>query len=78
MKRRRPGQPYPIEEGWKDKYDVKQNGFYSWAAFSKAWHSVRPMRRVSPWFGSKQEAEAYMNKTWLTHIANKMERALLS
>jgi macrodomain Ter protein organizer (MatP/YcbG family) len=68
-------------DGWKDKYFIKQ--YYSdnfpprWVIYSNRWHSVRPMKRISPYFFSFFEAEEWIQTRWKSHIDNKIDRMLL-
>lgn len=68
-----------MDEGWKDRYVVKQHGSVGavWTVFSNRWHSVRPMKRISPWFSWKSEAEGWISSKWRVHVDNKLERIML-
>ena len=66
-----------LESSWQDRYVVKQHGYDVWAVYSARWHSVSPMKRISPYFSFKSEAIEWIENKWKAHIDNKIERLLL-
>lgn len=67
------------KHSWQDKYCIKQHGSVGavWAVYSARWHSVSPMKRISPYFSFKSEATEWIENKWRSHIENKIERILL-
>lgn len=66
-------------DGWRDRYVVKQHGSVGrcWALYSSRWHSVRPMKRISPYFEYRSDVEEWIRDKWKSHMDNKLERMLL-
>lgn len=67
------------DDGWKHKYVVKCHGSEGlcWAVFSAKWHSISPMKKISPWFYKKHEAEMWIQFKWDAHVAKKFEDLVL-
>ena len=67
------------KDGWQDKYVVKQYGSIGacWFICSTRWHSVRPMKRISPCFSSRAEALKWIETRWKANVEKKVERILL-
>jgi hypothetical protein len=68
-----------LEDEWRNKYQVKSHGSYGamWTVYANRWHPSLPMRRISPWFFSKCDAEVWIKQRWIRHVNNRFEKLLL-
>lgn len=80
MRKKNSKTPLPVEEQWREDYTIIWiwvDGVKCWAVYSLKWHSVRPRKKISPYFNNSFEAEKWITTRWKIHMDNVFERVML-